>query len=1208
MRLARKVLKNVMGKAILRSLAALLLLFAAMWGQSGNGIVKGTVTDPSGSVVSGASVRLTNRDTNIQRTGNSSVEGLYYFGDIPPGKYTLELEQAGFKRWIGEFEVLVGQTATVDSHLEVGETSATVEVTAAAPVIATEGMQISDVKDSTRIRQLPLNGRNVSNLFNLTPGVEAGAAGTEPRVNGLKVGSTEILQDGVSLVNRFGGGLNLVQPGLDTVQEFRIETNGSSARYSRPATISLVTRSGTNQFHGALFETHRNNAGGLRARRREEGDTPAKLIRNEFGFSAGGPVFIPKIHDGRNKTFWFASYEGLRQREQRNYNDVVPTDAMWNGDFSNIVDNAGVRTHIYDPLTTAADGTRLPFSGDIIPENRLSPIFKTMSTLVHRPTTGTNPYQGTNINTFYPYSIDTNNFTTRIDQRFGDKDSLSGRFTRSSYKEVQAGGRYGAPVEGLADAFGSRDSETTVYSVSLTETHSFTPTLLSELLVSAYRNPNRLGTLADNSPWAKTLGLPNPFGTSGWPTISVDPFYFDNDNRRDQNMTAYNIEENMTWVHGRHSLMFGGKLRREYNNVRELQQSQGAHSFDPDWTALYDTASGAITSYTGNSMATLALGLPTYLSNQYNRGYFYFRQWETGLYVHDTWRATPRLTVDLGVRWDKWTPYQEKYNRLVNVDLDNFANQFQVVTPGSTTMESLPGVPSSVLSSWAARGLSWTTADKAGLPSSLLPADNNNFGPRVGVAYRLGNRMSLRAGYGEYFWTMPLSQILQTSRTNPPLNLRYTNELSNLDGTGTTALRRAPTADQYVGRAAVDSNGTVNINSTAQSFMPWDYRNWKDGHSREWNFTVEAEVLKGTSLRLSYIGSHANGLEQRFSLNGRESEYNYQARTGEVRPAQLDLLRVNKDWNFTPVGKVGFSNTHTAQLELQRRFANGLAFQWYYAFSRSLTTSDASAATSGAGAGVNDTGGVALVPENFQIMGSPNLSFEDRQRLTYYNSTFVPPHRMRWNAIYELPLGRNKRFGKDVSRLTNALIGGWQIATIGEWRSGLYSSVSTSEYLFGDPTLSADERITLNYNGRTQLLYFRGDFDPAQASGVDAAKLQALVPVDRNARVMHPVGSAFDNRIPQRLANGTTRLTSITDMASWNARAFYLGPRAWNFDASLFKWFDISEKARVRVTADFFNVLNHPNDIAPNVTTGLVDLGRQNNDSRVIQLSARFEW
>jgi hypothetical protein len=172
----------------------------------------------------------------------------------------------------------------------------------------------------------------------------------------------------------------------------------------------------------------------------------------------------------------------------------------------------------------------------------------------------------------------------------------------------------------------------------------------------------------------------------------------------------------------------------------------------------------------------------------------------------------------------------------------------------------------------------------------------------------------------------------------------------------------------------------------------------------------------------------------------------------------------------------------------------------------------------------------------------------------------------------------------------------------------LDSSGSTSEYLFGDPTLSADERITLNYNGRTQLLYFRVDFDPAQASGVDAAKLQALVPVDRKARVMNPVGSAFDNRIPQQLANGTTRLTSITDMASWNARAFYLGPRAWNFDASLFKWFDISEKARVRVTADFFNVLNHPNDIAPNVTTGLVDLGRQNNDSRVIQLSARFEW
>jgi hypothetical protein len=275
-----------------RVLPALLLLSAIAFAQSGNGIVKGTIIDSTGASITGASVKLTNTGTNATRTATSADGGLYYFGEIPPGKYSLTVEQAGFKRWAGEFSLQVGQSATVDAPMQLGDVTSTVEVQDAAPVIATEGMQISDVKDSIRIRQLPLNGRSISNLFNLTAGVEGGGAA---RVNGMKVGSMEILQDGVSIVDRFGGGIARVQPGLDTVQEFRIETNGSNARYSRPATVTLITRSGTNNFHGAAFETHRNNGGGLRARARQDGNTAAKLIRNEFALSGGGPVLIPKI-------------------------------------------------------------------------------------------------------------------------------------------------------------------------------------------------------------------------------------------------------------------------------------------------------------------------------------------------------------------------------------------------------------------------------------------------------------------------------------------------------------------------------------------------------------------------------------------------------------------------------------------------------------------------------------------------------------------------------------------------------------------------------------------------------------------------------------------------------------------------------------------------------------------------------------------------
>lgn len=1182
----------------------------AVWAQAGSGVVKGTVTDASGSVVQRSKVRLTNQDTNITRQDTTSEEGIYYFGQIPPGPYTLEVEQTGFEKWATNFTLQVGQTVVIDPKLNVGNITNVVTVTGAAPVITTEGMQVADVKDALRIHQLPLNGRQISNLFNLTPGVEGGGA---PRVNGLKVGSAEIVQDGITLVDRFGGGIQRVQPGLDTVQEFRIETSGSNARYPRPATVTLVTKSGTNQLHGTLFETFRNNADGLRARTRQDGNTPAKLIRNEFGASAGGPVVLPKLYKGMNRTFWFFSYEGSRQREKTFDEDYVPTPEMFQGNFSRIFDNNGVQTHIFDPLTTNANGVRQQFPGDIIPKDRLSSFIGTMQSITHPPTNPTNPFQGPNLDVFYPLNTNTDTLTAKGDHRFSDSDNMSIRFTRSRFTRVQTGGRFGSPAEGLANGFGSGLNDTYVYSGTLNETHLFTPNFFNEALIAVNRNPNHQGTLADFTNWSQQLGLPNPFGVTGWPTITAGSFpgnNWDADNSKDQNLTAYHLEDNMTWIKGKHSFQFGGRIRRENNNVRELQQAQGSHDFAEAWTAQYDPSSDQALPFTGVGVASMALGLPTFLSNQFNRGYFYFQQYEIGLYAHDSWKVSPRLTLELGLRWDKWTPYKEKYNRLVTVDLRNYANQFQVVSPDNTTLESMPNIPPSVLGSWAARGLTWTTASQAGLPSHLVPSPNNDFGPRLGLAYRLDDKTSIRAGYGEYFWTLPLSQILQTSRTNPPLNLRYTNPLGTLDGTATFAVRTTPQPDYYIGRARVDTNGVINIPPTsAQSAFPYDFRNWNDTKAQEWHFTIERQVMRNTALRLSYIGDRGSNLEQRYALNNQEAQYNYEIRTGQAPPANRDFTRVNRNWNFGNgvLAKSGYSNTHSVQAQIERRYSAGLAFQVFYTFTRSLNTTDAGAATSGNG-GINDTTGVPLVPENIQILGEPNLSYDQRLRLGYYNSTQIPPHRVVWNGIYDLPFGRGKKFGANVSRLMDALVGGWQLATIGSFRSGTWLSVSTSEYLFGDPALTPDQRLIVTFNGRPQRLYFAGDFDPRLASNVDQSKLQALVPVDRGARKLHPLGTGFDNRLPVTLANGTVRLTPITDTLNWNSRAFILGPRNWNVDGSVFKNFRVTERVAIRFTADFFNMFNHPNDINPNATTGLEDLSQQVNDPRIIQFSLRLSF
>ncbi|MEZ5361764.1 MAG: carboxypeptidase-like regulatory domain-containing protein [Bryobacterales bacterium] len=284
-------MKSIVSLERLLAFSLALLLTCAAAAQTGLGVVNGTVSDASGAVIPGALIRLTDQATNIVREAQSSEVGFYQFNAVPLGNYKLMVETAGFSQFETEFTVQAGQTLEINPALEVGNVETVVQVSGAAPIIATTGADISDVKDLQRIRQLPLNGRDVTSLFVLTPGVEGGgpnSGGGSPRVNGMKVGSTEMLLDGVSLVDRFGGGMARVQPGLDTVQEFRIETIGSSARYSRPATVTLVTRSGTNEFHGSTFWTHRNNSAGLRARQRQDGNEAAQLIRNEFGFSAGG--------------------------------------------------------------------------------------------------------------------------------------------------------------------------------------------------------------------------------------------------------------------------------------------------------------------------------------------------------------------------------------------------------------------------------------------------------------------------------------------------------------------------------------------------------------------------------------------------------------------------------------------------------------------------------------------------------------------------------------------------------------------------------------------------------------------------------------------------------------------------------------------------------------------------------------------------------
>jgi hypothetical protein len=1132
----------------------------------------------------------------------------------------------------------VSQNASIDFRMEVGSTTTVVEVTGAPPILNTTGTAVGDVKDYQRINQLPLNGRQVTNLFDLTPGVEGGA---NARVNGMKVGSMGIQMDGITERDRFGGGMVRIQPDIQDVQEFSINTSGTDAKYENPSTVILKTRSGTNRLHGEIFETNRDATGALQARLRQQagGSTVPKDIRNEFGGNVGGPVVIPHVYNGKDKTFFFFSYEGYRDVGRANsYGGIAPTAAMWNGDVSNDFDTGSGQPVIsYDPTTTDANGVRQPFPGGIIPPSSISPIAKTLQAITALPSNNNNPYIANNLTSVYPTFSTQNKLTAKVDENFSDRDRLSVRWSRQTWYNTQAGGLYGNP-RNCPDCGGSSRENSDVTNVNADYTKTISNTMLNQLILGVLRTPTSSGTLGDNTNWDAQLGLPNPFGVTGWPTIYADNFPWDADNRKDEHQTTYIAEDNFTWVKGRHTIELGGYYDKDQNNVRELQQAMGSDSFGGEWTCQFDGSSGCLPD-TGNGFAALLLGLPDYLSNQYNRGYYYFRQSHFAWYINDKWRVTPRLTLSLGVRWDKWTPYSEKYNRIDTAPLDSILNSFQVITPGNNAISSLPGIPPAVLQSYSNRGLSYSTADAYGYPTNLFSADNNNFGPRLGAAFKINDKTVIRGGYGIYYWPTPLSQILQTSRTNPPLNLRFQNQFQGpgVYGEGTngnymfiTNPGAPSTGADYVPNASVDTNGVVPISASAQSIFPYDGRNWQNDKMQNWNVTLERELPYRSTLRVTYTGNHGSDMEQRVALNSRTPQITYVDATGQAPAASpdfsncgcLDFLRPNPQWNvsYGYMAHTGLSNSDSIQAEVEHKYHDGMVFEWFYVYNHGLTTTDAGgysagneSLTGGGTPGLSGAGG-GLVPENSIILGQPNLSPAQLQNLVYYNMTTVPVQHYGWNGLVDLPFGKGKKFLSGASGPLNQLVGGWQVAFIGDWLSGFWQSVNRSDVTTGNPSLSPDQRLIMNYGGDEQELWFAGNLNLASASNVPGGTQALTNLVGTNGRkFVSPYGPDCGGNYSGSIGvqnvvlnqGGTVGCYNVPtgDFYNGSAQGSILGPSAFTMDASMFKNFNVTERLKIRFTADFFNVFNHPTNNNPNNKTGLIDLSTQANSPRLLQFS-----
>lgn len=396
------------------------------------------------------------------------------------------------------------------------------------------------------------------------------------------------------LANRETGEIMGRPPGLDTVQEFRAETNNSSAKMNRPGSVIVNTRAGTNQFHGAAFETAKNNGFGLARKRQDYYDKPPHLVRNEFGVSGGGPLWIPKVYNGKNRTFFFVAFEAFRSVTSPTISTSMPTMAMREGDFSGLVDGQGRRTTLYDPWTTDAKWSRQPFPNNQIPVSRRSPLASYIYQITPAPSLpAVNPMVADNW-----FGLGLNNrmedtITSRFDHRLSDRDQL---FVRYSHGYRQGTLQQGAGPITLDKLANGNSQNFTDDSGVLSWTHTFSPTFFSETLVNGSSEDNVLYPIGQGINVADKLGLPNPFQETAFPQLTNVGFsmtYRPGINARNYLIRVYNVDENLTKVLGRHEMQFGGRFRHEMlNSLPDQQQVMDAHAFGSLATALYDSTSG----------------------------------------------------------------------------------------------------------------------------------------------------------------------------------------------------------------------------------------------------------------------------------------------------------------------------------------------------------------------------------------------------------------------------------------------------------------------------------------------------------------------------------------------------------------------------------------------------------------------------------------
>jgi hypothetical protein len=1234
-------------------LAWALSLASTAFAQSSTGSVRGSVRDPSGAVIPGAKLELVNKATNVTFRTASNEAGLYVFPSVLPGDYTLTVAFTGMETLQAPVEVQVQQSTVFDAVLKVGSTETRITIsTEATPLVVVDNPTLGHVLERQRIEQLPINGRSIEQLLVTVPGLESPRPGANIQVRsfGMMAGAHNYYLDGAVLEqSMWNEGTIERPPGLDTIQEFKVENNASSAKYSRMTTIVMSTKSGTNSLHGAAFLTNRNNAYGKARSRTDFGKFP-ELGRNEFGANLGGPVYLPKLYNGRDRTFFFAAYEGYRASTPASLSGRVPTAAMRNGDFSGLLDSQGRLTTIYDPLSTDTQTwSRLPFSyggkPNAIDPNRMSPLAKYIFSVMPEPTyPDRNPLLEPNW--FGPAPDDTKQLTvtTRVDHRFTDMDHFYARHTEGrSYRIFDPyAWLSNVPTTDLIGNMGSNDHLNRSTAVSWV--HTFSPTLFNEVTASYSHSYRLQGTGEPGVSYSDQLGLPNPFRLKGYPFISeiglTPSVYLRATHTNEQNYAYYIVDDNATKIVGKHEFQFGAHLR--FDKLTTLPQQvfgTGTTNFASMATALYDPASPhnapLATTRTGHNMANLFLGVANYATPR-RKGVFNQRKQEHAFYFQDNFKATPRLTLNLGVRW-QLTPFPSE-TRNITVPGFNRANHAVVLSQPLEKLYAAGVTSPQEIQLFESIGVKFETYQQAGLPRKLVNDNWKDIGPHLGAAYRVGSgRRSfvIRGGYSISYFNEGIYAWMDQSAAATPFtvffqNYSLTSAAESPDGIGAYGMRSVPTII-----AGVNSKDAVSLDKPLP-LTPGQTSNYYFNPDQptprvhDWNLTLEKEVMRETVFRGGYVGNHGGHQMQVYSYNDATPSYIWYSTRREPLPTGRFSGVATRPYDNTTYGPVveyrksGWSNFQGIQLQLERRYSQGVGFQLSYVLSNVLRAGDQS----------GGSGYTSVVPELNQFLpGAVPADYDERNRfLNYRRDISIPKHRVRWNWIVDLPFGQGKAIGGNARGFAETLIGGWQLAGLGT----LYSTYTTLDngdwrltgepirkygydypiedcrsgtchpgYLWWNGYIPANRINSVDANGRPNgVMGVPADYKPAVTPLIPwgATELPPNAPAGTVVSTFWDTDTVW---IPLN-TGAIQRIDHNPNLHPWRNQ-YIGGPLQWNLDASLFKRIRIWEATELRFTVDAFNVFNHPNNPVGG-GAGILDTSGQSNPARELQLSIRFSW